>query len=230
MAVAITYQSNNNDTTNTTAYTFTGQSLGAAAGDRDIVVAIGARNNATGVVSSVTIGGVSATLLKAIDDTNAGSDLVELWIAAVPTGTTGDIVVNFTGTMLRCAIIVWSMTGASSITPSATASDSGTIANGGVYSAALTIPSNGGGIAAAWGGGGGNPIMLIDWAVFSEDAEINPESPSNVLGGAHGATSGTITATISASSTNIDGGIVAAAFNSAVNSFDMCSQGMCILP
>lgn len=57
----------------------------------------------------MTVGGVSATLIGA---QLVSSDPCELWQAAVPTGTTGDIVVTMSAGMLNLGIAVWRVVGA----------------------------------------------------------------------------------------------------------------------
>ena len=96
-----------------TSYTFSSVSFGAEASNRSIVVGIGAGRASSGArnVNSVTIGGVTAT--KAIEKDSpaaTGSNVAAIAFAKVPTGTSGDIVVTFNGTMARCGIGVWSAT------------------------------------------------------------------------------------------------------------------------
>jgi hypothetical protein len=128
---------------NSSSTTYTGQNLGTASSDRYIVVALAARLGGGAIVSSVTIAGVSATIIA---QTNSGSNCVTLAMAAVPSGTSGDV--SFTlssgGSLFRSLIAVFSVTGLSSATPNATAT---TATNNGAMSVA--IPANGIAIAAA---------------------------------------------------------------------------------
>lgn len=105
MAATRTYLQTNTSITNSTTYTFTAENLGTAAATRFIVVAIVAREAAGGSasVSSATIGGVSATVLNG----EANGNQLALICAAVPTGTTGDIVVNWSATMNDIGIAVY---------------------------------------------------------------------------------------------------------------------------
>ena len=140
-----TYITSVADTADATGYTFTGQSLGTAAADREVVVAVQSRTGGTSItVSSLTVGGISATLEVRTANTASGYTLIEIWRAPVPTGTTGDVVVNFTGgTALRCAIDIYKLTGRSSTfaTSSTGASNGGTLS--------LNVAANGAVIAAA---------------------------------------------------------------------------------
>ena len=104
--------------TNTQNHTFSSCDIGTAASDRHVVVAIFiSASTAVGTISSVTIGGVSASELV----TSASAEYrVSFYIAAVPTGTTGDVVINTSKTETRFGIGVWAVYGAS-----ATAHDTG---------------------------------------------------------------------------------------------------------
>lgn len=103
----VSYRTAAQDGTGQTTYTFSAQDIGAAASDRYVVVGIAARGQAS--ISSVTIGGVSATKIKEQGNT----DVAGLYIAAVPSGTTGDVVVTLPGAGLRAAIGVWALYGLS---------------------------------------------------------------------------------------------------------------------
>lgn len=86
-----------------TTYTFSSQNLGAADSGRYIVVGIGARSTGLLNVSSVTVAGVSAT--EVIQQRSANNqNVTALYIAAVPTGTSGDVVVTLSAGALRCSI------------------------------------------------------------------------------------------------------------------------------
>src|SRR3990167_11105596 len=88
----------NGSATDLTTYTFSAENLGVAASDRFIVVTITGRSSDGGArtIDTVTIGGVTATIN--IQIANSGS-FNGIATAAVPTGTTGDIVITWSGTM-----------------------------------------------------------------------------------------------------------------------------------
>jgi hypothetical protein len=125
------------DDTTSSAYTFSSLSFGAAATDRYIVVAVTYLGTSGGSQTTATIGGVSATTL--IDRTVLSGGVTSgaaIITAPLPTGTTGDVVVNFSANMLDCAVSVYSVTGwlgSSSVTDG---DDTGTI------SMSLTLPTN----------------------------------------------------------------------------------------
>lgn len=113
--------------TDGTVFTFTGQRIGPArSGRRVIVGTVQARStNTTGV--SMTIGGVSATLLKR-QATNNGT--AEIWMATVPTGTTASVVMTWSDAIGRCGITVWQVPSLNSDTPLDTdGGDTGNAAN-----------------------------------------------------------------------------------------------------
>lgn len=74
---------------NSATHTHTAQPFGAPRPDRIIIVAVCFSN--TSFLSSVTIGGVAATLVDRVFSTV--SRRLEMWSALVPTGTSGDVVI-----------------------------------------------------------------------------------------------------------------------------------------
>ena len=80
------------------SFSFTGLSFGAAKSDRCLVACTGWVDQTVGnALSSLTIGGVSASILG-----QAGTNLQSsIAIAAVPTGTSGNVDLVFTGTAQR---------------------------------------------------------------------------------------------------------------------------------
>lgn len=116
---SIEYLDKNANTTTQTTFTFSSQTLGVEASDRYIILGISARKaGITGTISSVTIGGVSATIINQVaNNTGSNNSTVGLAIALVPSGATGDIVVTMSEAFLRCGIAFWRATGLESATP-----------------------------------------------------------------------------------------------------------------
>lgn len=138
-------------TNQSTPYTQVAADLGSASADRIVVVALQSLATTTANITSVTIGGVSAT--KAIDSPTAVPDTVilQFWYAAVPSGTTGDIVVTPTADVARMGMVWWTITGTTQTTY---ADRSGAAANGGtnttsVNTGSFTVPT--GGVSMAMG-------------------------------------------------------------------------------
>jgi len=90
-----------------TAYTFSSSSLGAAASNRTIVIAVGGGRATSGTrtVSTLTVGGSSATFI-ARKNSGAGN-VLEFWSIAVASGTSADIVVTFSASMATAGISWW---------------------------------------------------------------------------------------------------------------------------
>lgn len=105
-----------------TTYTFTGRAIGAASASRFVVVGVVGAAAASRTISSVTIGGSAATLIVKRDAIAQPTALYGLVVAA---GTTADIVVTFSGTMLRCSVFVYALTALASTVPVATGNNGG---------------------------------------------------------------------------------------------------------
>lgn len=117
---SIVFLGTTGSTTNNTDYTFPSVNLGIADTSRKIIVGVRARQVAGGTIGSdtMTIAGVSATQIQTV---YAGGDFSAIWIADVPTGTSGDIVVNLSAEADDCDIAVYS-----ALHIGSTATDSGT--------------------------------------------------------------------------------------------------------
>jgi len=111
--------------------------LGTAAANRKIVLGLISRGAANQTVSSASIGGQTATSFAHADSSTAGS-AADIVVADVPTGTTGDISITWSGARTRCGTGVWAVYGAGSSTPSATATSAAS-----PVSQSLAIPAKG---------------------------------------------------------------------------------------
>ncbi len=89
---------------NNTTYTFSALSMGTAASDRYIVATVHGHHASSIVMTSATIGGVAATIL-------AQNYATTIIMAYLPTGTTADVVVTFSGLEGRCSVSIYSLTG-----------------------------------------------------------------------------------------------------------------------
>lgn len=92
-------------TTDATTFTFNTSDIGAADNSRRIVVVVMASSTGTQVrsLSSLTIGGVTATIHANVSNSRSTS------IASLPvsTGTTSDIVVTMNNTCANCTIAIY---------------------------------------------------------------------------------------------------------------------------
>jgi len=163
---------------NQTTYNFTTINFGTAASDRYLVIAATARDEVGGAnsFSSITIGGVTATI--AVQQATNGNNSA-IAIAAVPTGTSGDVDIVFASNMGNCDFGLWTTTAVGS----ATATDFGSsTANPGTFD--LDVAA--GGIAFGICSEDIESASIQTWAGLTEDWEAQ-QSSSNNFAGASGA-------------------------------------------
>jgi hypothetical protein len=156
----LTFLTSEVDASDATIYTYEDVAFGNAHFNRRIIVAVmhDATNDAQ---ATVTIGGVAATRAATAAGTGA------LFIASVPTGTEGDIVVTYASAASRSAIGVWRADGLLDNTPFATrtAFESGAGAAGSF----LLVPATGAiaiGLAKA--------TAPITWGQYSGSIAYDP--------------------------------------------------------
>jgi len=214
MAAAVSYLTSAGDGATATTYTFSSQTLGVAAADRYIVVLVGSSSISTGGFASVSVGGVSATEV-AEEATGNPADVAGMWIALVPTGTTGDVVVTCNASNARCGIGLWRLTGVDSITPHAFGQDNGTL--GANPSASTTVAVESGGMLVAGAYTSNGTTVSLAWTGVTEDFETVAELNSKVSGGSDD--SGTVevgkTVTVDCTSTNTRVAMIAASWSPA---------------
>ena len=146
-SATLTYLTALSSTANLTTYTYAATALGTAHANRRIIVAVMFDASDDYAAVSVTVGGVAATLVVGANAFGIGGDgAVALYIALVPTGTTGDIVVQYATAALRSAVGVWRLDGAFSSTAVDTATDTVTSFPG----ASISVPSGGVIVAALY--------------------------------------------------------------------------------
>jgi hypothetical protein len=171
--------------TDLTTYTFSTQAIGTAAVGRFIVVSVCLSSVASRVVSTLTVGGNSATLIGS--QVSGAFSVVSLWGVRVDTGTTADVVVTGTGALLHCGIGVWALYDLLSTTPTDTGSspdptnpstDTLTVLDGGI---AIAITGNGSGLVTyTWTGLTENFDETVEAAnlVAHSGASLNPATGS----------------------------------------------------
>ena len=127
--------------TDASTYTFNSVSFGTADNMREIYVVFSYSSNTTRTVSSVTIGGVTATAVVTSATATTGT---AMYMAKVPTGATGTIVINMSGTLTRISGGVFISIGRTNYGAQETALDIGAVPSGATSrNFALTIPNNG---------------------------------------------------------------------------------------
>lgn len=153
-----------NSTANLAAYTFAAQNFGAAATNRYIIAVI--NMDGTDGVTSVTIGGVAATVVATAV---TGSLYVSsIAIALVPTGATGDVVIDPLASGTQCQVSLYRATNLVSATPIATTTSSSS-------NPTLNINVQAGGFAVA-GGINNNGGAGVSWSGLTENLELSSES------------------------------------------------------
>lgn len=177
---SVTFVSDAGSATDATSYNFSGLSLGAAAANRYIVVGVAARAASTPTITGVTVAGVSATSLYQFKSSNSMSGF---FIVPLPTGTSGDITVNFDVTIVRMGISVWAVTNILSTTPTATYSmPNGTATasiNTGTGSVALAMMYNHGSTPGTWSGLTQNASVIV-----TDTLDLNYASASSAFSSA----------------------------------------------
>lgn len=139
--------------------TLTSMSFGDEFGERRLVVATGAEyDSGTPLLSSVTVGGVSADIVANKNNGNGSSGIS---VAHVPTGTSGDVVIVSSGPVRRIYAAVYSVSGLYQNAVYDKVEDAG---NGGD----IDIPSGGLCIGVTFRNSGS-----ISWSGLTEDNETD---------------------------------------------------------
>jgi len=212
-AGTLTFLQSTGDSTNNTTYTFSGQNLGTASADRVIIVKVsGSNTGGANTVSSVTVGGITATAVKELSFLSS-AHYVGLFIASVPTGTTGNVVVTFGSGFARAGIALWAGTGLSSNTPTATNSASTADGANPAPSTTVNVSADGFVIAGSYTNNNGAPTWA--WTGVTEKFETVVEGNSLQSGASDTFVSAvtplTVTASITSSSSS--GGLVVASWS-----------------
>lgn len=152
----------------TSASSTAGYGLSTAAANRYIFLGIVYGTN-TGDPTSVTIGGVTATLLAKGSN---GSRTCAIYVAAVPTGATGTVTIGASnnGHTVAYTFFCWAVYGAVNTTPKAFNAASGGLANG------TTANSQNGGAVFMCANNGGT----FDSALTSDATVNNTVSGQNL--------------------------------------------------
>jgi hypothetical protein len=146
-------------------------SIGTAAADRFVVVCLFGFQNAIVTVTSITIGGITATPILSADSPAANFHQIRIYGAIVPTGTSATVTVTTAGNYNSGAIGTYAIYGLNSTTAFNTAS--GQTAGATSVTALLDIPSRGVAIAAATSEASGSAHTATG---LTEDADFAGES------------------------------------------------------
>ncbi len=194
---SLTYTDSAKNAADLDLYTFPSLSIGAEAPTRLIAVCLAWRTAGTSrQVTGVTVGGVSASLaVEAINEGGGNTSKSEIWVAAVPTGTTADVVVSLSGTIVRLGVALYRLEGVASTTPNVTqvstdgdatinlTNPSHVIASlfigeapAGISTASDDVPAGSLAISASIVGAGST-----SWTGLSEDSDLEIEGTSGTF-------------------------------------------------
>jgi len=181
-AVSYSYRTKASSTANASSYTFSSLDINSAAADRHVHVAVHYGDSSSlPSITSVTIGGITAVANKT--STGSPASLVAIYTAAVPTGTTANVVLTLSGSPDQAGVGVWVSYGLSSTAAYATGNSTAdpataTIAtvNGGFCIAAITHT-----ISSA---------QTVTWTNVTERYDDTIESNAKLFSAADAATTG----------------------------------------
>ncbi len=186
--VVLTYVTHLEQAGGTSTQTFTSAAIGTESGDRLVIVGIVIGKDSgtwsANPVSSMTIGGISATQVGSqllCEGTTTAA--LAIFAASVPTGTTANIVATLAANG-AADIVIWNATGLSSTTASDTKSDNAT-----PFTQSLTVPVGGFGIGLA----GGESVTSWTWSNMTERSDA--ASGIYVASGADTTSTGSISVT-----------------------------------
>lgn len=151
--------------TDGTSFTFSSQNFGTADANRKIIAAVFLRSPSLYDLTGITIGGASATIDKYTRYDSAGVWYVAIASASVPTGTSGDVVVNMSNSTSSCAIALYRAVGTLAV------SDTDSV-TGTTLSVTLTVPTNG----VVIGISGKTAVSTASWSGLTEDWEGSQDS------------------------------------------------------
>jgi len=195
--ITATFQQTAVEPADQTSYTFAAQAIGTASATRRVVV--GVIVNSTRIITSVTIGGVAATL----DCVNTVSGTAHLVMASavVPTGTTADVVIAVDGTALGCGIGLWTLTDGD---------PTGQVATGNGDPTNLTVTTTAGDVVIAYAFTTGVSTALFAWTNADERFEQDVYSTTTTHSGADTVATGSSTAISVDPSATTTAGVAAA--------------------
>lgn len=190
---------------------YTGVSFGAADPSRYIIACVGAGSNGgvPGSLNSITIGGVTATLIVTITG-SSNIDRVGIYSALVPTGTSGDIVITWNVNPARQGMGFWRATGFDRIAAVASGTDQ-------TAAPAIALASSPGGVVI--GCSVADQAGSSDWSPTSVTTDWKQAIGGDgggknfTMTGGHGPTvGGTITPSLTITGTILQNVTVAASF------------------
>lgn len=185
--VSTSYVSNGSSETAGTSFTFSSLNLGTANSTRKIVVFVTARLATATTVSSVTVAGNSATV---IGGNSSSQDYRSAWIVDVPSGTSGNVVVNWAASATRCCVICYALYNSTALYGSSFVANTSTLS--------IATPSGNSVVISCICDTGSGHQTNVTWTGLTEDIDLNwsTNAQSSSASGSF-STSGTKTITVS---------------------------------
>jgi hypothetical protein len=146
--------------------TYTSQPIGPATSDRVVFVITWGLNAAVRSVTGITIGGVDATLV--IGNASAATQTLYMYRATVPTGTTANVVVTWSGSLSNTGIVIYTASNFGTITNNTSNRVASTAAT---QSISLSSVDNGFALVAGFRYTGSTPTNVSSVAGYTIDRE-----------------------------------------------------------
>ena len=180
---SLAWVSHAEDSAGGTTVTYSSLSFGAAASNRIIAVAVVNRaNNTIPTVSSMTIGGGSATQVASAQATDSGDFFAgDIWQAAVPTGTSGNVAITYSAASLRSGIDLYRIVTTTPTAASANGVAPGASATNAPVSTTVTIPSGGAALSIYGLRGAQSSTPSITWTNATSDFTATNVGGANLL-------------------------------------------------
>lgn len=180
-----------------TVCTFLGLSTNTANASRTVIVATWERNSTPRTITSVTIGGVTATPVVAATDNNT---MISHYAANVPLGTTATVIITYSGAVVRGGVATWTTNDlGGGVTPFGTGT---AIVNANPISTTVSTQANGSVACVAADGSGGSTTST--WTVVSKDWDTSIGTNSFSGGHVNLTTAGTVNPSNTFSNTPAD--------------------------
>lgn len=183
-SASVTIHNSTFDGADSTTYTFSSQPIGEKTATKVVVAGIAHHTLTSAEISSVSVGGVAATLVTNVTD-GTGNIKSSLWQASVSSSSSVDVTVDLNATAIRCGLALWSLHGASSISL-----DTATYGTAASTSASVGIDvPDGGALIALHDGAATNTT----WTNVSSTGDFNQPLEGTPFSGASKSFSGTQT-------------------------------------
>lgn len=168
-AVSVTRTATPTSNANASTFTFTDQDIGAADPTRDVILLMRCLNTAAlGSLSSVTIGGNTATIDSQLRQLSVWAGVARL---RVTTGTTATIVMNMSSAQdIGCRAGVYRMLNASGTGPTESPQTDTALASGAI-NISMNIAAGGVGMSVAGFHSSGTNFSGMTWTGLTEDID-----------------------------------------------------------